>query len=467
MQERLLKRNTLFFVAVLLVFIITACDMNSPILPKTRPRLAVVDRTSAPITITITWDEARLPNPRHKMGYEILISEDRTQHERNKRLEGKWEPQFRLPSPYSTDEPSITIPIEPKKQWYVTIVAINYDKLYYAVYPLFEVRIEADLPMLPVLPVMPVRYDQNMVFVEGGVFNFHGKQVEVDSFYISKYELTKDVVYHCEVWAVKNGIQDMYRYISVRDSMGGYGNVPFQATWYATLYICNLLSMQGGYRPVYYLDPDLTNALLYRDIQKVPVYIDMGIDREAVVEYSLLDFYIDNTADGFRLPTEVEWEYAARGGNKSKGYIYSGSNIAEEVAWFGRLISARIDIYSVGTKRGNELGLHDMSGNSPEWCIDYWSNAPLIDNALRNEIYFYEANRWTGFRVTKGAVYDRYDSLDEESIAEYLRPNARVMTDLYYIRWHDSQSERLDVPAITFSREIDNFGIRLVQKRQE
>ena len=74
----------------------------------------------------------------------------------------------------------------------------------------------------------------------------------------------------------------------------------------------------------------------------------------------------------FTLPTETQWEYAARGGNKSKGYKYSGSNNCDNVAW--RQILSNSTTHSVGTKTGNELGLYDMSGNVYEWCLDDWSS---------------------------------------------------------------------------------------------
>ena len=74
------------------------------------------------------------------------------------------------------------------------------------------------------------------------------------------------------------------------------------------------------------------------------------------------------TGRNFRLPTEAEWEYAARGGNKSRGYKYSGSNNIDNVAW-NRANSKRIA--KVGTKSPNELGIYDMSGNVSEWCQDW------------------------------------------------------------------------------------------------
>lgn len=76
------------------------------------------------------------------------------------------------------------------------------------------------------------------------------------------------------------------------------------------------------------------------------------------------------TGKKYALPTEAQWEYAARGGVKSKGYKYSGSNIIGDVAWYYYNSSST---YPVGTKQPNELGLYDMSGNVWEWCSDWYS----------------------------------------------------------------------------------------------
>ena len=86
------------------------------------------------------------------------------------------------------------------------------------------------------------------------------------------------------------------------------------------------------------------------------------------------------TGRKFRLPTEAEWEYAARGGRKSKGYQYSGSSNISDVAWYDG--NSGNKTHPVGTKQANKLGIYDMSGNVWEWCQDWYGS--YVSSSLTN-----------------------------------------------------------------------------------
>jgi len=125
------------------------------------------------------------------------------------------------------------------------------------------------------------------------------------------------------------------------------------------------------------------------------------------------------TGQKFRLPTEAEWEYAARGGNKSKGYKYSGSNNIDDVAWywknsgdiylvgsdnnwnFDRVFNNNRKTHSVATKSPNELGIYDMSGNVWEWCQDWYDDysSDAQTNPIGPFIGYYRVYRGGGWNI--------------------------------------------------------------------
>ena len=110
-----------------------------------------------------------------------------------------------------------------------------------------------------------------------------------------------------------------------------------------------------------------SNPSYYSGYPQRPVeYVSWNDCQEFITKLNQL------TGKNFRLPTEAEWEYAARGGNMSKGYKYSGSNTIDNVAWYASNSSSRT--HDVKTKQANELGIYDMSGNVWEWCQDWYGS---------------------------------------------------------------------------------------------
>ena len=124
-------------------------------------------------------------------------------------------------------------------------------------------------------------------------------------------------------------------------------------------------------------ETEVTNALWYAVMGKIPSKSNKG-DRFPVESVSYKDClkFIERLSklvnQRFRLPTEAEWEFAAKGGKKSQGYTYAGSNAIGEVAWYTDNSGSKT--HEVKTKKANELGLYDMSGNVWEWCADWYSS---------------------------------------------------------------------------------------------
>lgn len=135
----------------------------------------------------------------------------------------------------------------------------------------------------------------------------------------------------------------------------------------------------------------------------------------------IVDYFIPRlcviTGKYYRLPTEAEWEYAARSGNKSEGMTYSGNymyNLVHEVAWY--FYNSDYEVHEVGTLEPNLLGIYDMSGNVDEWCSDWYANYTSADE-------WNPVGPWKGeARVIRGGNYSSQDVECRVSARSYFDP---------------------------------------------
>ena len=204
-----------------------------------------------------------------------------------------------------------------------------------------------------------------LVLVKGGPFkniksNYYGKAVTVSDFYIGKYDVTQ------KEWTQVMG--------SNPSKFKGDDRPVERVSWYDAIEYCNRRSLKEGLRPYYNIDKTRKDPNNEPD----PTFGDLDTVKWTVT--------LNAGANGYRLPTEAEWEYAAGGGRLSRSYSYSGSDDVDEVAWYWKnsgdkvlsgawnwpLIQQNHDqTKRVGAKKPNELGLYDMSGNVRQWCWDW------------------------------------------------------------------------------------------------
>ena len=192
--------------------------------------------------------------------------------------------------------------------------------------------------------------DEHMIKVQGGKYkpSFANELKEVFDIEVCKYPTT----------------QKMWLEVMENNPSGFKGdNRPVETvSWWEVLEYCNRLSEKYGLEPVYELSKSSEGILMIKE------------SGGKIVSPDKANF---KNTEGFRLPTEVEWEWFASGGQKAIeqgtfNYIYSGSNNIDEVAWYYENVR-KFDVAStknVGLKKPNQLGLYDCSGNVWEWCYD-------------------------------------------------------------------------------------------------
>ena len=261
---------------------------------------------------------------------------------------------------------------------------------------------------------------EDMVFVQGGKYQppFADEEKEVFDIEVCKYPTTQ------KMW-----IEVMEN----NPSQCKGDNKPVESiTWWQALDYCNKLSEKYGLEPVYDLSKSAQGILMIKELDGITVYPDVA--------------NFKNT-EGFRLPTEVEWEWFARGGQiaieqGTFDYTYSGSNNINEVAWYSENLGVnKSGVQDVGLKKPNQLGLYDCTGNVWEMCYD--TSEIGIDEGRR----YYE-------NIEKGSSY-MYKAFDSSNMSRRVKGGSHA--------YYSSGWNVLSRNVITATYAYNSSGFRIVR----
>ena len=260
-----------------------------------------------------------------------------------------------------------------------------------------EIRVASLLDGAKPAIIQTTQSTPEFVRVEGGTFQMGSDNkkpvhtVTITGFYMGKYEVTQ------KEWTAVMGSNPSY--------FKGDNHPVEMVSWYDAVDYCNHLSEREGLTPAYTIDK---NSPDWRNKSEVD-------DMKWTVRWN-------RNANGYRLPTEAEWEYAARGGNGSPGnYAYAGSNNVNEVAWYGG--NSDGSTQEAGAKKPNGLGVYDMSGNVWEWCWD-WYDGNYYRNSRRNDPIGASSG---SYRVARGGSWLYSAQLVRSAYRSYNTPSDRFI----------------------------------------
>lgn len=249
----------------------------------------------------------------------------------------------------------------------------------------------------------PIRLEKDtprprMELISGGGFLMGDETGEYDENELPTHEVTLDNFY-MGIFEVTFAEYDLFCEATDRpkpdDNGWGRGKRPvINVSWLDAVEYCNWLSIQHGYQPVYNINQKVGSAELYSTRGGIP--------------------------NGYRLPFEAEWEYAARGGIlMNKSHIYAGSSELSTVGWYDR--NSNDQTHPVGQLRPNNAGTFDMSGNVWEWCYDYFGS--YTPEAKRNPT----GPDYSSHRIVRGGAWMQQDMDCRVTTRQYRRASEKAI----------------------------------------